>query len=173
MRRLIMLGGLPRSGKSTHALFLSGEARAPIVNPDSIRIAIHGEDYIQRAEPYVWATAHTMVHALFAAGHAVVILDAANNTRKRRDEWKRHDDLYVRHFVYIDTHVTECLKRAKGNPKLSPIIERMHTQHEPVTEDEDFEDVRTIGMDEVGRPTSRFVTPDEPMTYPGAKNLSL
>ena len=160
MRKLIMLGGLPRSGKSTHALALSAEARAPIVNPDSIRIALHGEDYNQRAEPYVWAIARTMVHALFIAGHEIVILDAVNNTRKRRDEWKRYDDLYERYFIHVDTSVSECIRRAKGNPKLTPIIERMHSQHEPATMDEGFVDVKRTS-EENNRPAPLKMTRDD------------
>ena len=83
-KTLIAMVGLPRSGKSTWAK----KAGHPIVSPDAIRLALHGQRFISEAEPFVWAIAKAMVRALFLAGHSAVILDATNNTRKRRDEWK-------------------------------------------------------------------------------------
>lgn len=136
--KLILMVGLPRSGKSTHAL----ELGFPIVNPDAIRLAIHGEAYIQAAEPYVWAIANTMARALFNAGHNTVIIDACNNTRKRRDDWTarklgcRKEDL-EREFIEFDTSVDTCVARAMdGREDLIPIIKRMAEQHEHVDADE-------------------------------------
>lgn len=132
MRTLILMVGLPRSGKSTKAL----EMCHPIVCPDAIRLAIHGHEYIQKTEPLVWAIAHTMVEALFEAGHEAVILDACNNTKKRRDEWRSKS--YRRVFVTVDTDAKTCTERAKADDRdeLVPIIERMASQHEPVRESE-------------------------------------
>ena len=79
---LTLTVGLPQSGKSTWAM----QQGVPVVNPDSIRLAIHGQPFIGDAEPFVWATARTMVNAMFIAGHQHVILDATNTTRKRRDK---------------------------------------------------------------------------------------
>jgi predicted kinase len=105
MNRLILTIGLPRSGKSTWAR-AQGH---PMVNPDSIRLAITGKRYEALAEPFVWATAKAMVRSLFYAGHEVVILDATNTTVKRRDEWI--DPLWAREFHEIDTNRTVCLNR--------------------------------------------------------------
>ncbi len=77
---LVMMVGFPRSGKSTAARQLATIHNAPIVCPDEIRYALHGEDYIADREPEVWQIAHVMVKALFNAGHQNVILDACNNT---------------------------------------------------------------------------------------------
>lgn len=81
---LILTVGLPQSGKSTWAR----QQGFPIVNPDAIRLAIHGMPFVREAEPLVWVLARYMVSALFLAGHTTVILDATNTTRKRRDTWK-------------------------------------------------------------------------------------
>ena len=93
MNILWMTVGLPRSGKSTWAV----SQTFPIVNPDSIRLALHGQPFIGSAEPFVWAIAKCMVEALFIAGHRNVILDATNTTRQRRDQWK--SDNWKRKFV--------------------------------------------------------------------------
>jgi glyoxylase I family protein len=129
---LLATVGLPRSGKTTWALSQAW----PMVNPDSIRLAIHGERFIYQAEPFVWATARTMVRALFLAGHKVVILDATNTRRKLRDEWQSKD--WVTFFKVIDTQAKICLERAasQGDGEIVPVIERMAAQYEPLDQDE-------------------------------------
>ena len=134
MKELLMLVGLPRSGKTTWAT----AEKLPIVCPDAIRLALHGNAYIQEAEPYVWAIARTMVRSLFLAGHDRVILDACNNTRKRRDEWRSKEWRRVFHTIGTPTGTEECMRRARADDRehLIPVIERMAGQHEPVTQEE-------------------------------------
>lgn len=125
---LICTVGLPRSGKTTWA-----KSQAwPIVNPDSIRIAIHGQRFVPDAEPFVWATAKAMVRALFLAGHQTVILDATNTTKKRRVEW--FDDRWTTFFKVFATSTAECMERAKDDAEIKPVIERMAAQWEPLDE---------------------------------------
>ena len=125
---LVAMVGLPRSGKSTWA-----QSQAwPIVNPDSIRLAIHGQRFVRQAEPFVWATAKTMVSALFLAGHKIVILDATNITNKRRTEWLSEE--WTTFFKVIDTPASVCAERARaaGDEEIVPIIERMAERYEPL-----------------------------------------
>jgi predicted kinase len=129
---LIATVGLPRSGKTTWA-----KSQAyPIVNPDSIRLAIHGQRFIGVAEPFVWATAKAMVRALFLAGHQIVILDATNNTRKRRDEWK--SDEWATYYKLFITPPEVCFDRATAmnDAGIIPVIERMASEQQPLEEDE-------------------------------------
>jgi hypothetical protein len=63
VKRLILTCGLPRSGKSTWA---RGQG-VPVVNPDSVRLALHGQVYRKESENMVWAIAETMIRALFIA----------------------------------------------------------------------------------------------------------
>lgn len=132
MKTLIGTVGLPRSGKSTWAR----KQGVPVVCPDAIRLALHGHRFAARAEPYVWVHAKLMVRSLFLAGHEVVILDATNTVRKRRDEWKDAD--WQTHFFVIDTDYETCYGRAQaeGDTVLLPIIERMNQQYEPLCADE-------------------------------------
>jgi len=131
-KTLIATVGLPRSGKTTWALSQGW----PIVNPDSIRLAIHGHRFIAQAEPFVWAIAGAMVRALFLAGHKIVILDATNITRKGRDEWQSED--WTTFFKVIDTEPGVCLERAakEGDTEIVPVIERMAAGYEPLNTDE-------------------------------------
>lgn len=125
---LILCVGLPRSGKSTWAR-ASGY---PVVNPDSIRLALHGQVFQQEAEPMVWAMAKYMVRALFLAGHEVVVLDATNVTKKRRDEWVT--PRWVAKYKVFTTKASECMYRALDDQRsdLLPIIERMAAEFEPL-----------------------------------------
>lgn len=123
-KTLIMMVGLPYSGKSTDAQALG----FPMVNPDSIRVAIHGHKFIPETEPLVWAAAKIMVRSLFLSGHDTVILDATNTAVKRRQEWISDDWLVNAHI--IDIPVQECIDRAiaAGDDIMVPIIERMAEQ---------------------------------------------
>jgi predicted kinase len=125
-KTLIMTIGLPRSGKSTWA----GQQNVPVVNPDSIRLVIHGKAFDQAYERQVWEVAHIMVKSLFLAGHKTVILDATNVTHKRRSEW--FDDTYDVKYKIFNTPKDECIKRAISSKTeyLIPVIERMSNQFE-------------------------------------------
>ena len=124
-RKLIMTIGLPRSGKSTWA----ERQRLPIVNPDSIRLAMHGQRFCAKAEPFVWATAFIMTEALFNAGHMIVIMDATNTNAGRRKEWEYRfpEDEYDIIWQKFDTPKDVCIQRAidTGQEDLIPIIEKM------------------------------------------------
>jgi predicted kinase len=132
-KTLVMMVGFPRSGKTTIATAIAASRHAPIVNPDNIRLALHGHQYIQQAEPFVWAIAHVMVRALFHT-YDTVVLDACNNTRKRRDEWKSRD--WRREFQHIATGADVCRNRAGQDDGLVAAIDRMAAAFEPVTDDE-------------------------------------
>jgi len=123
--------GLPRSGKTTWAK----EQGMPIVNPDSVRLALHGQRYQSLAEPFVWAIAKLMVRALFLAGHDAVIVDATNNSIKRRKLWKGSWEL--KSFT-LTTSKQKCIDRARAidDEEIIPIIERMAKEHQPVQPNE-------------------------------------
>ena len=126
MKALYLTVGFPYSGKSTW----SRKQNVPIVNPDSIRLSLHGRRYAQEAEDLVWAIAMGMVRSLFFDGHERVIVDACHNTRKRRDFWvSKKWDIYYKVF---DTKVEVCKARALSNDDddIIPVIDRMAVQHE-------------------------------------------
>lgn len=135
---LVLMVGLPRSGKSTEARKISATNGWPIVNPDSIRLAMHGRQFVPEAEPFVWAVAKTMVRSLFLAGHDRVILDATNTTRRRREEWR--SDHWRRVFVIWGPPAAkdDCLAKAMAanDTKIIDVIERMADAFEDVGDDE-------------------------------------
>jgi len=84
------------------------------------------------AEKFVWAIAQVMVRALFLSGHDTVIIDATNNTKKRRDEWQSSD--WETLFKCFDAPDYKCKERAvkSGREDLIPVIERMWATREPL-----------------------------------------
>lgn len=126
MKNLVIMVGLPRSGKTTIARELVKHTDAAIVNPDAIRKTMHGQRFYGPAEPMVWGMAHMMVDSLFESGHSTVILDACSVSEKRRSEW-RHGG-YDRYVIELLTSKEVCLGRA--DPDLVPIIERMSQNYE-------------------------------------------
>jgi predicted kinase len=129
---LICMVGLPRAGKSTIALKMN----YPIVNIDSIRLALHGQAFIPEAEELVWSMAMIFVRSLFNAGHAIVTLDATNTTIERRKKWISKDWQTV--FCPVKTSKEECIERAisSGKDYLIPVIERMSESFEDFSEKE-------------------------------------
>ncbi len=125
---LILTVGLPRSGKSTWAR----STGLPIVCPDAIRLALHGQAFYLDAEPLVWAIAKTMVRALFLAGNKKVVVDATNTTIERRKYWE--EDGWEVNYHIVEVGRLECLRRAmqEGRDDLIPVIERMATHWEAV-----------------------------------------
>lgn len=132
MNTLICTMGFPRSGKSTWAR----EQNVPIVNPDAIRLAIHGQRYWAPAEKQVWSTVDLMVKSLFGAGHETVILDSTCTTRKQRDAWDSAEWQAV--FHHVDTSQAVCESRALYDmmPDLIDVIRRMADEFEPLEDDE-------------------------------------
>jgi predicted kinase len=133
---LICTVGLPRSGKTTWAR----TTQHPIVNPDSIRLALHGQPYYAGAEPMVWAVAKLMVKALFGAGHKTVVLDATNTTRGRRDAWRSRS--WRTFFKIVPTDKETCVSRAErqDRPDLVEVIHKMASAFDPLEEDENAYD---------------------------------
>ena len=139
--RLAILAGLPKSGKSTYAKILKEQGWV-VVNPDTIRLALHGQQFVASAEPFVWATAELMARSLLMSEYKVLI-DATNTTKKRRAQWlKLSQEFGLRLDAYVmDTSAEECHERNNwlhehGSSAVPPaVIDRMAAQWEPVEEE--------------------------------------
>ena len=129
---LIMMVGLPRSGKSTVAKKLAsdknGKLIIPIVDTDCIRKSLGVFPFVSSCEDVVWLIAKNMVRSLFLAGHPDVILDATSLTSASREDWK--SDLYNIVYVQVETDKETCIRRAVDTDQayLVPVIEAMNAK---------------------------------------------
>ncbi len=125
MKTLIMLVGIPRSGKTTLRNQLVTQFKYPVVCPDTIRLSLHGQVFDGTREKEVWTIARVMVECLFEDGQSTVILDATNITESDRNKWK--SDKYKRVFYHINTPKEVCISRIEvgKNDYLRDVIERM------------------------------------------------
>lgn len=126
MKKLILTVGIPRCGKSTWAM----QQGFPVVNHDSIHLALHGQVFLPEAEPMVWTMARYMVESLFISGHDTVILDATNITAERRAQWKSKK--WVTFIKEFDFDRDTCIYRAGSDTGRVDAIKRMVKQFEPV-----------------------------------------
>ena len=137
MKTLILTVGLPRSGKSTWAKEYSKKHGYPIVNKDSIRLALYGQRFIAEAEDMVHTITKIMVKALFNAGHDTIILDETNIIKERRDAWKLSDDIEVKFKEFcLGIHVLYQRAIDTNQRDLIEVINKMAKDFEPLTEEE-------------------------------------
>lgn len=125
---LILTVGLPRIGKSTWAK----STGYPIVNPDSIRLAMHGQPFIAEAEGLVWEIARIMVRSLFINDSPIVILDACNVTEALRASWIRRE--WKTYYKVFPRLPDLCMQRARdlGQTHLFDAIEHMEKKYQPL-----------------------------------------
>jgi predicted kinase len=121
--KLILMVGLPRSGKSTWAL----EQGVPVVAGDAIRLALFGKRWWGPGEHQVMATARTMVRSLFFAGHTTVIFDSTNVTIASRRFWLPTSDcMWDLKYKVVGENPKVCISRAIKSDQayLVPVIEK-------------------------------------------------
>lgn len=93
-----------------------------VVNPDSFRLALHGQPFIQSAEEAVWSAVTLAVRAALLQGETVV-LDSTNLRAKDRAKWRMPD--LVIEYVLVPTPAHTCIERAGDNEPLIAAIKRM------------------------------------------------
>lgn len=138
MKELIIMCGLPRSGKSTKCREEWQPMGYVVVNPDKMRIAYHGKAFYPEKEREVWTMAEVFVKMLMLQGNNIV-LDATNISVKGRAKWIdiAKQNKYKAFIHWVQTDKEECLRRNHGEGAVPPeVIERMSTKFEAPTQAE-------------------------------------
>lgn len=128
MSNLIIMCGLPASGKSSYA---KGVKKSIIISTDDIREEINGNASIQDNGNLVFETAFNRIKEnLIQNKYKNVVFDATNiNYKKRTDivnRFKKYADNIICYFVYADYE--ECLERNSQRERKVPeeVIKRMY-----------------------------------------------
>jgi len=111
-QQMVIMVGLPKSGKTTRARERYQQQGFTRVCPDDLRMALYGQRFIATMERFVWAIAETMCRTLLYGGHNVVI-DATNLTLEGRKRWLllAHESEAQVTVEIMDTPVEQCLAR--------------------------------------------------------------
>lgn len=115
MAKIIMLIGIPGSGKTTYSKELSNKYDAKVVSTDKVRQTFVGID-----EKEVFPTVYRLCIEEIKEGKNV-ILDATHITPKVRkrsfDALDEYGVLYEKVAVFIDTSIEECARRVEQRNK--------------------------------------------------------
>ena len=115
MAKIIMLIGIPGSGKTTYSKELSNKYDAKVVSTDKVRQTFVGID-----EKEVFPTDYRLCIEEIKEGKNV-ILDATHITPKVRkrsfDALDEYGVLYEKVAVFIDTSIEECARRVEQRNK--------------------------------------------------------
>ena len=153
MAKLIILCGLPGSGKSSYAEDLIKEetiflgAEVVLHSSDAIRGELFGDPGSQENNALVFETMHKRVKEDLRAGKTV-IYDATNITRKARkgaiNLAHPTRDTIECHIVWADPH--ECIRRdGLRDRKVGPeVINKMLRRWQSPWKDEGFDKIRFI-----------------------------
>lgn len=111
MAKLIMLIGIPGSGKTTYSKELTTRYNAQVVSTDKVR-----QTYVGIEESEVFPTVYRMCNEYLSQG-VNVILDATHITPKVRkrsfDALDAYNIEYEKVAYYFDTPVDECVRRVE------------------------------------------------------------
>ena len=110
---IIVLIGLPASGKSTYAKnFIADNPSYRRVNKDSIREMINFSKWTNKGEALVQKIRDAIIHQMITSGYNVVI-DDTNLQQIHIDNFKSIAELYnidIK-FKYFNVSIEECIKR--------------------------------------------------------------
>ena len=143
---LILMVGLPQSGKTTEALKMG----FPVVSPEAVRKVLGAYPFDADLEPDVWAMCREMTSALFLAGHKAVIFDATNLKVKHRKSWDKGEGRTIR-YCFVDTPADVCKQRALANGKMNMlnVIDKLSADLTECCEEEEpgFDDRLLVPLD--------------------------
>ena len=147
MNVLIVLCGLPGSGKSTYANYLTESGHFECVSTDQIRKELYGSENTQGNGKEVFTTAflHLQAYGLVKKN---CVFDATNITPRARKKvvqgCRKYYDLII--CKYINTPLDVCLHRNSRRERIVPteVILRMANNFVMPSREEGFDYVETI-----------------------------
>ena len=134
---LIILVGLPASGKTTFAdflkkkLYLYFQAEVKIIDPDLLRDTLSPEGFDFQNEPRVREETLEKVKKYLKKGIIVINDDLNYYSSMRHDLKSIADDLGINFYIiHISTPIELCLKRneKRGKPIPDNVIQKIHNK---------------------------------------------
>ena len=144
---LIVMCGLPASGKSTYSEWLAESGIFQRVCPDLIRKDLYGDENVQGDGKKVFSIAHYQMKEIGSVGGNVVF-DATNIDRKTRKDlvkkMRPHFDIII--CKWFSTPLLTCKLRNAQRERQVPyaVLERMAENFQRPALDEGFDIVEEI-----------------------------
>lgn len=137
MLKLIMMKGLPGSGKSTYARTLVDNSGYVRVNKDDLRAMLHNSKWSKANEKQILKARDWLIRASLSAGKSVVV-DDTNFEPKHLETLRTiaQDHKASLEVKFIDTPLDECIKRDLNrlNSVGETVIRRMYNKYIRITE---------------------------------------
>lgn len=143
--KVILLVGLPGSGKSTYA----ARQGWPVLASDEIRRVLLDDARDQGANRAVFALLRRLLRMRLELGRPVTCVDATNLTVMERRPYVKTAQMYGAEIeaVYLDVPVGVCMQRNLGRARVVPpeVVERMAGRLVAPSVEEGFSGVRVVG----------------------------
>jgi predicted kinase len=142
--RIIVLVGLPGSGKSTYVEKLG----APTISSDAVRGLLADDPRDQSIHGRVFRVMRYLLRQRLEIGRPVTYVDATHLTPRERAPYIRLGELYGCQVeaVFFDVPLEVCRERNRGRDRVVPeeALERMALKLKPPSLKEGFSDIAVI-----------------------------
>lgn len=154
MNKLIMLIGLPASGKTSFTKTLQCSYKnddIEIISSDAIRKELFGSEEEQKYNNKVFEEVYK--RARFSIQHKkITVIDATNLNRKRRINFIKTMPKCEVEAIVFAIPFEECCKRNAARERVVPqsAMEKMYRSFQPPHYAEGFDDIQIVGSKDVG-----------------------
>ncbi len=142
--RIVVLVGLPGSGKSTYLERLGVTA----LSSDTVRRLLADDETDQSIHREVFATLRYLVRRRLALARPVTYLDATHLTPRERRPYVKMGQIFgcAVQAIFFDVPLEVCQERNRGRNRVVPedVLERMAAKLVPPTAKEGFSTITVV-----------------------------